>query len=252
MNISADDLAELSEPEFEDAEREIAKLVAVWEINNVRGTAAIFWDDQHIGEPRRELNTLTHPSVDAEALRAFRMHPVVDNLEGNALLHPLTTPIVEVNDDCTKARGVWWSLGIEGLSIYREQPMAIWTIGMVAGANIKEDGEWKILTMAWWQRTTKAEFHAGWVDSMVPTNTRPPLTPEQDRAFLGKYAYWKDEARKPAPEPPHKNTWDEFPDEADENWRYVNLAPQDRPTASQPGYPQHRERMGATTSDQDT
>ena len=77
--------------------------------------------------------------------------------------------------------------------------MAIISLGMVPGTHVKEDGEWKILSGAW-QRTTKCEYHKGWVHSMEPTNTRPPLTPEQDRNFLGKYAYQKGEVRKASPE----------------------------------------------------
>lgn len=228
MRVTADDLAELSAAEIEKLERDVEKLLAVCEIKNLRGQSMIFHDDQHIGEPRRELNALEHSSVDAEKLRAFRMKPVVDNLEGNTLLHPLTTAIIEVNDDCTKARGVWWSIGVEGLSKFREQPMPIWTIGMVPGAHIKEHGEWKILS-GWWQRTVKAQLQVGWINSMIPTNTRPPLTPEQDREFLGKYAYDKDAVRKPVPEPPRRNTWQQFPDEADETWMYINLPPEERP-----------------------
>ncbi len=55
----------------------------------------------------------------------FRAKAVVDSLEGNSLIHPLTTPIIEVDEDCTKARAVWWSLGVEGLSKFREKPMAL-------------------------------------------------------------------------------------------------------------------------------
>ena len=88
--------------------------------------------------------------------------------------------------------------------------------------NVVEDGEWKRLWGAW-LRLTKNEYHAGWVESMEPTNTRPPLTPEQDRAMLGKYAYQKDEVRKPAPEPPRDDTWEVWPDETDQSWQFINL-----------------------------
>ena len=221
MTVTAEELAALTDSEFEELEAQVEKLLAVWQIANLRGQAAIFHDDQHLGEKRRPLNATKHPSVDAGAL-ARPAPAVVDSLEGNSLIHPLTTPVIEVNANCTKARGVWWSFGVEGLSKYREHPMAIISLGMVPGTHVKEDGEWRILSGAW-QRTTKNEYHAGWVHSMEPTNTRPPLTPEQDRNFLGKYAYRKDEIRKPAPEPPRKDTWEQFPDETDSSWLYVNL-----------------------------
>ena len=222
MGISMEDINGLCEAEFARLEQRVEKLLSVWEIKNLRGQAAAFHDDQHIGEKRRELKALRHPDFDVEGEMKFRAKAVVDSLEGNSLIHPLTTPIIEVNDDCTKARAVWWSLGVEGLSKFREKPMALISLGMVPGTHVREDGEWKILSGAW-QRTTKNEYHQGWVKNMEPTNTRPPLTPEQDRNFLGKYAYRKDEVRKPVPEPPGKDTWKMFPVETDDGWMYMNL-----------------------------
>ncbi|MBR2810043.1 MAG: hypothetical protein IKD69_01560 [Solobacterium sp.] len=220
--ITMEELDLLSEEEFLEAEKTAAKLIAVWEVRNLRGRAAIFHDDQHIGQPRKELKAMEHPSFDAAGEIAFRMKPVVDSLEGNMLIHPLTTPVVEVNDDCTAARATFWSLGIEGLSKYRETPMAILSLGMVPGTHVKINGEWRILAGNW-QRTTKNEYHAGWIDDMQVTNTRPPLTEEQDRAFLGKYAYQKDEKRQPVPVPPAPDTWQEYPEETDPSWQYCRL-----------------------------
>lgn len=223
ITLKAEDLELLDDGELRELEAEVNRLLAVWEVKNLRANSAIWHDDQHIGERRRELHAVKHPSVDAAALRAGRLKAVVDSLEGNSLLHPLATPIIEVSPDATMARGVWWSFGVEGLSKFREQPTAIISFGMVPGTHIVEDGEWRILR-GMWQRTTKNEYHAGWVRSMEPTNTRPPVTPEQDRSFLGKYAYQKDEVRKPVPEPPRTGTWVRHPDPTDDSWQYLNLA----------------------------
>lgn len=221
MTITPDDLAVLTEDELAAYEAEVDRLIAVWRIKNLRGQAAIFHDDQHLGEKRRELRAVEHPSVDAEALT--KPQPaVVDRLEGNSLFHPLTTPVIEVDAGATRARGLWWSLGVEGLSKFGEHPMAIISVGMVPGTHVKEGGDWRILS-GFWQRTTKNEYHAGWVHSMEPTNTRPPLTPEQDRAHLGRFAYRPDEVRQPVPEPPATDTWVQFPDETDDRWMYVSL-----------------------------
>ncbi|MGL6198422.1 MAG: hypothetical protein ACRC3H_05750 [Lachnospiraceae bacterium] len=216
------DIDQLSDEEFEKVEQLVARVTSVWKIKNLRGNKAIFHDDQHIGEKRRELSAMKHRGVDVEELLKFRMSPVVDSLEGNMLIHPLTTPIVEVDESNSKARAVWWSIGIEGLSTQRETPVALVSVGMVPGAHIVEDDEWKIL-WGTWQRTTKNEYHTGWVHSMLPTVTRPPLTMEEDRKRLGKYAYRKNEVRKPVPEPPRKNTWQEFPDEMDQSWMTLNI-----------------------------
>lgn len=222
--ITAEDLADLDEAELDALELDIARLKATWEVRNLRGQAAIWHDDQHIGEQRRELNAVDHPSVDADALYAFRMKPVVDSLAGNSLIHPLATPIVEVDETATRARGVWWSLGVEGLSKFQETPMAIISVGIVPGTHIRhDDGTWRIL-QGNWQRTTKNEYHAGWVRDMQATNTRPPLTPQQDREFLGRYAYRPDEIRQPVPEPPRADTWMVYTDETDDSWLRANLS----------------------------
>lgn len=224
LDLKMEDFDLLSDEEFEELELEVGRLTSCWMVSNMRGGSAIYWDDQRIGEKRHEYMALKHPSVNVEAEMAFRNKPVVDSLEGNSLIHPLTTPVIVVDRTNTKCRSVWRSIGVEGLSKFREKPMAIISLGSVPGANVVEDGEWKRLWGAW-LRLTKNEYHAGWVESMEPTNTRPPLTPEQDRAMLGKYAYQKDEVRKPAPEPPHDDTWEVWPDETEQSWQFINLEP---------------------------
>ena len=222
FHMTLEDLDLLSDEEFEQMESTVNRLLSCVEVQNMRGCAAIFWDDQRIGEKRHELMALKHPSVNVEAEMKFRAKPVVDSLEGNSLVHPLTTPVIVVDETNTKCRSLWRSIGVEGLSKYREKPTAIVSLGSVPGANVVEEREWKRLWGAW-LRLTKNEYHAGWVESMIPTNTRPPLTPEQDRAMLGKYAYQKDEVRKPVPEPPTEDTWQRWPDETSQDWQFTGL-----------------------------
>ena len=49
MRVTLEDIDLLSEEEFLEAEKKIEKLISVWEVKNLRGRAAIFHDDQHIG-----------------------------------------------------------------------------------------------------------------------------------------------------------------------------------------------------------
>ena len=177
FDLTLEDLDLLTEKEFEALELQVGRLTSCWMVANMRGGSAIYWDDQRIGEKRHEYMALKHPSVNVEQEMAFRNKPVVDSLEGNSLIHPLTTPVIVVDKTNTKCRSVWRSIGVEGLSKFREKPTAIVSLGSVPGANVVEDGEWKRLWGAW-LRLTKNEYHAGWVESMIPTNTRPPLTPE--------------------------------------------------------------------------
>lgn len=112
----------LTEEKLCALERQTARLMDAWEVQNLRGSAAVFWDDQRIGESRRELMALKHPSVDAEKELAFRSKPVVDSLEGNSLVHLLTTPAIVADKEAKRARSTFWSLGVESLSKYREPP----------------------------------------------------------------------------------------------------------------------------------
>ncbi|HHV11016.1 MAG TPA: SnoaL-like domain-containing protein [Clostridiales bacterium] len=211
-------LVDFTEGELIELEQQIDKLLAAWEIQNLRGTLYRFHDDQHIGDQRRELYADQHPGLDYETLLKSRMVELVESLEGNTLIHPVMTPVIEIDKECKKARAVFSSFGYEGLSIHREAPMAIWSIGYIPGVHVRQDGEWRVLSGVW-QRTVKTQMEKGWVRDMQKSNCKPPLTDEQDRNYLGKYAYHKDTARKYVPVPPDKNTWNKYPDEMDEKWK---------------------------------
>lgn len=220
--IDINDLDNLSKDELNDLEQQLHRLIASWQIQNLRATAWRFHDDQHVGDKRRELYADKHPGIDWESVKKSRMTILVDSLDGNTLIHPATTPIIEVNADCTQARALFMSFGYEALSIHREEPMAIWSMGYNTENYVVQDCEWRILCGGW-QRTVKAKFEKGWVHDMQKTNTNPPLTEEEDRNYLGKYAYRKNECRKPVPEPPHENTFEEFPGEMNLDWKFYNL-----------------------------
>lgn len=160
FDLTIEDFDLLTDEEFEALELEVGRLTSCWMVSNMRGGSAIYWDDQRIGEKRHEYMALKHPSVNVEAEMAFRNKAVVDSLEGNSLIHPLTTPVIVVDKTNTKCRSVWRSIGVEGLSKFRETPAAIVSLGSVPGANVVEDGEWKRLWGAW-LRLTKNEYHAG-------------------------------------------------------------------------------------------
>ncbi len=218
-----EDLLELSEEELSLIEAEVDTLISVWQVKNLRAELMLFHDDQHIGEPRRQLMAVEHPKFDLEALRIFESTPVVDNLEGNMLIHPCTTPVIEIDKERKVARGLWWSFGMEALSKYREKPLAMISLGILPTIAIRnEDGEWRLFLRGW-QRTTKTDLHKGWVEDMQPTNCRPPLTKEQDLKGAGKYAYFKDRVRKHVPIPPMPDTFEKFPGDISEEWLHWGL-----------------------------
>ena len=93
-DLTIEDFDLLTDEEFERLELEVGRLTSCWMVSNMRGGSAIYWDDQRIGEKRHEYMALKHPSVNVEAEMAFRNKAVVDYLEGNSLIHPLTTPVI--------------------------------------------------------------------------------------------------------------------------------------------------------------
>lgn len=106
FDLTMEDFDLLTDEEFEVLEQEVGRLTSCWKVSNTRGGSAIYWDDQRIGEKRHEYMALKHPSVNVEAEMAFRNKAVVDSLEGNSLIHPLTTPVIVVDKTNTKCRAV--------------------------------------------------------------------------------------------------------------------------------------------------
>ena len=53
--FTREDLDLLTEEELSELEKTVNMEIAAWKVANLRGQAAIFHDDQHIGEKRREL-----------------------------------------------------------------------------------------------------------------------------------------------------------------------------------------------------
>ncbi len=186
--LKVKDLDILTSKELVKIENALDKLLVANEIQNIRGAMYRFHDDQHIGEPRREFYADKHPHLDFESIKRSRLIELVESLEGNTLIHPVMTPIIEVDETCNQARVVTSSLGYEGLSISREEPMAIWSAGYIPSTFVKQDMEWRLLSGKW-QRTVKAKMEKGWVRDMQRSHMKPPLTEEQDKNFLGKYAY---------------------------------------------------------------
>ena len=75
----------------------------------------------------------------------------------------LTTPIIEVADDCMSARAVWWSPGAASVLREGKDPQALWVWGDFAVDFTYINEEWKIHRLHYFT-VIKCDYHQGWVD----------------------------------------------------------------------------------------
>ena len=91
----------------------------------------------------------------------------------------LTTPVIEVADDCRTARALWWSPGAASVLRENEDPQAQWIWGDFAVDFIYENDEWKIWHLHYFT-LIHCDYHKGWVDDTSLINR--PNTPMHDQA----------------------------------------------------------------------
>ena len=75
----------------------------------------------------------------------------------------LTTPIIEVADDCMSARAVWWSPGAASVLREGQDPQAQWVWGDFAVDFIYTGDTWKIRHLHCFT-VIRCDYHQGWVD----------------------------------------------------------------------------------------
>ncbi|MBQ8307053.1 MAG: hypothetical protein IJX90_12655 [Blautia sp.] len=225
MDYLREEIAAIPEEELDSFELELDRLLGAYDCLNMIGIGTWYHDDQHPGELQKNYDA-AKPGEERPAFIRTPDKVVIDSLEGNTLMQPRHTPVIQVSEDGTKARALTIGFGYEALAKFRETPMAIYSVGIVPGEFVKEDGEWRTVSGGW-QRVIKADMEKSWIYDMQHTNTRPPLTPEEDANFLGRYAYKKDRARKPLPAPPEPDTFKKYPDLGDDSWKY-KYAPEEK------------------------
>ena len=225
MDKLREEIAAIPEEELDSFELELDRLLGAYDCLNMIGIGTWYHDDQHPGELQKNYDA-AKPGEERPAFIRTPDKVVIDSLEGNTLMQPRHTPVIQVSGDGTKARALTVGFGYEALAKFRETPMAIYSVGIVPGEFVKQDGEWRTVSGGW-QRVIKTDKEKGWVYDMQHTNTRPPLTPEEDANFLGRYAYKKDRARKPLPAPPEPDSFVQYPELGDDSWKY-KYAPEEK------------------------
>lgn len=95
----------------------------------------------------------------------------VKKIPGFMAAHMVVNPIVEINKEGTKARGIWFSHGCVSLPLDDNKLTAAWCFGKYDMEYVKEDGEWKFLKLAY-RGIYMTPYHKGWLEDPMPWSIR--------------------------------------------------------------------------------
>jgi hypothetical protein len=106
---------------------------------------------------------------------------------GRIALHMTMNPIVEINKEGTRARGVWQSFGLAG-GIRDGQKHQSWHLGWYDMEYVKEEGKWKFLKMAY-RLEFNTSYEKGWVEEPQAMSIRhyPDLPPDKPPTYHMPY-----------------------------------------------------------------
>jgi hypothetical protein len=168
---------------------EVERLKAVQAINNLMGR----YENYHTASMQKEtVELFAHktPGVwldldtfgvweGIEGVRRFFLDFIgtyETDLTGRIYQHELTTPIVEVAEDCQTARGIWSSPGVEthrSPDPVHGELTAMWMWAKYQMDFVKEDGEWKIWHFNLYTTFITPYEGKGWVANPIGEWTMP-------------------------------------------------------------------------------
>ncbi len=108
-----------------------------------------------------------------------------DKRVGRLTIHQLTTPVIEVAEDCKTAKAVWMSPGIAASRDAKGELHAYWMFNKRKVDFVKEDGKWKI-----WHYFSGTRFRAKYEDGWVK---------DANKEFYTGPTSWRIERRKEFP-----------------------------------------------------
>lgn len=156
-----------------DIEASVQRVLDIQAVANVQGRY-MYYLEGHRYDDILSLFALDHPEVLVEigegggysggekvrtmflnVMRPFFMRP------GMLPLHMLTTPVIEVDLQSGRARGMWQTFGCASFPS-EDGLKAVWQQGAYDNSYVKQDGAWKILRMRWFPNF-RSSFDQGWV-----------------------------------------------------------------------------------------
>lgn len=157
-----------------DLEDRIARLESFRDICNLQGRYNHYLQTGQLQAKLPELFAFKHPGVKAEmcdsglwegregVMNLFRHMGTKYAMPGALMVHMLLTPVLEVGNDNTHAKGMWNSLGANTYKANDGGLEAMWQLGKYDLTFCKEDGQWKYLEFKWYV-IFRSPYHEGWV-----------------------------------------------------------------------------------------
>jgi len=120
-------------------------------------------------------------------------------------VHMTVNPIIEINKNGTRARGVWHSHGT--VTLAHEGPLkAFWGAGKYDMEYVKEDGKWKFLKLAY-RLIYMTPFDKGWVEEPEGSSMARPTDypPDKPTTWYRPYGRHRENIFQPPPPEPYKD-----------------------------------------------
>lgn len=176
----------------ENLEIRIARLESFRDICNLQGRYNHYLQTGQLKEKLPELFALTNPNVKAEMCDSglwtgaegvgclFKHMGAKYAMPGALMVHMLLTPVLEVNEDNSLAKGMWNSMGTNTYKAADGSLEAMWQIGKYDLTFTRENGVWKYLEFKWYV-IFRSPYHEGWVKRPMVEGLHedgfPPVSP---------------------------------------------------------------------------
>jgi hypothetical protein len=122
---------------------------------------------------------------------------------GMLAIHMTVNPVIEINRDRTRAKGIWHSHGycsFVGMGMSRQ----FLCLGKYDMEYVKEDGEWKIFKFAY-RQAFMCPYEKGWVDEPVGASIAgsPENSPDKPPTYYMPYSRYRINVFEPPPPEPY-------------------------------------------------
>jgi len=122
---------------------------------------------------------------------------------GHLAIHMTVNPVIEINRDRTRARGLWHSHGYCSLPVEGVLKQFL-CLGKYDMGYVKEEGQWTFLKFAY-RQTFMCPYEKGWMEEPVAASIAgsPDNVPDKPTTFYMPYSRYRINAFRPGPPDPY-------------------------------------------------
>jgi len=173
-------------------ETRIARLESYRDICNLQGRYNHYMQTGQLKDKLPELFAFGNPALKAEMAdsglwegaegvsRLFSHLGTKYAMPGALMAHLLLTPVLEIGEDNTYARGMWNSFGTNTYLTGTGALKAMWQLGKYDNVFCRENGTWKFLEFRWYV-IFRTPYDKGWVEQPIVEGLQmegfPPVSP---------------------------------------------------------------------------